>query len=51
MMLSSMPMAMPTNSTPTKACIGTDGDPITRMAENSSPSSRPLIAPDRAADA
>ena len=50
-MLSSMPIAMPTNSTPTNAWIGTEGEPITRIAEKSSPSSRPLIAPERAAAA
>ena len=49
MMPSSMPIAMPTKMTPTKAWIGTEGEPITRIALKSRPSSTPLIAPDRAA--
>ena len=48
-MLSSMPIAMPTKSTPTKAWIGTEGVPITRIAQKSRPSRTPLIAPERAA--
>ncbi|KJL45843.1 hypothetical protein RS82_00012 [Microbacterium trichothecenolyticum] len=50
-MLSSMPIAMPTNRTPTNAWIGTDGEPITRIAEKRRPRRSPFTAPDRAADA
>ena len=50
-MLMSIPIATPTNRTPTNAWIGTDGEPSTRIAEKSSPRSSPLIAPVRAAAA
>ena len=50
-MLMSIPIATPTNSTPTKPCIGTEGEPRTRIAEKRSPRSSPLIAPVRAAAA
>ncbi|KJL40035.1 hypothetical protein RS81_01856 [Microbacterium terrae] len=50
-MLSSIPIAIPTNSTPTKAWMGTSGDPITMIAEKSRPSRSPLTAPERAAEA
>jgi hypothetical protein len=44
-MLRSIPIAMPTNSTPTKGLDRDGGRAITRIAENSSPRSTPLMAP------
>ena len=47
--LISIPSAMPTSSTPTKAWMGGDGLPSTKMNAKSTPITRPLTAPERAA--
>ena len=49
MRLRIMPIATPTKRIPTKACIGTEGLPSTKIAERKSPMSTPLTAPERAA--